>query len=128
SNKTYYKRALPHNYFLKITGITDINFFILQKEAINTNLSNVENLCEKLADFSVTAAVINNLDLIISVDTSIAHLAGAMGKESWVLLPIDPDWRWLTYRRNSPWYSQLSLFRQKKPGDWNSVFTEVYQE
>ncbi len=80
---------------------------------------------EALSDFAETAALIENLDLVISVDTSVAHLAGALGKPVWVLLPFDPDWRWLLNRDDSPWYPSARLFRQKTPGDWGGVFSDV---
>ena len=76
-------------------------------------------------NFSDTAAAILELDLIISVDTAVAHLAGALGKEIWTLLPYMPDWRWLLDRENTPWYPTTRLFRQNKIGDWAEVFERV---
>jgi len=78
-----------------------------------------------IRDFADTAALIAHLDLIITVDTSVAHLAGALGKPTWVLLPFAPDWRWLTDREDSPWYPTMSLFRQTRFGDWPSVVQRV---
>ena len=83
---------------------------------------------EKLDDFSDTAALIEKMDLIISVDTSIAHLAGALGKPIWILLPFNPDFRWMLNVKNSPWYPSARLFRQPKIGDWESVINEVFTE
>jgi tetratricopeptide (TPR) repeat protein len=77
------------------------------------------------ADFSATAAAMMTLDLVITVDTAVAHLAGALGKPVWILLPFHADWRWLTDRTDSPWYPTGRLFRQKSRGDWGSVFTSV---
>lgn len=76
-------------------------------------------------DFSDTAAAIARLDLVISVDTSVAHLAGALGKPTWVLLPSVPDWRWMLTREDTPWYPHTRLFRQHQAGDWPAVFERV---
>lgn len=76
-------------------------------------------------NFADTAAVIANLDLVVSVDTSVAHLAAAMGKPVWLLLPSVSDWRWMLGRKDSPWYQQLRIFRQQRLGDWSSVLEEV---
>jgi hypothetical protein len=78
-----------------------------------------------LHDFEDTAALIVNLDLVISIDTSVAHLAGALGKPVWLLNRFDTCWRWLLNRDDSPWYRTLRQFRQPGPGDWNSVIREV---
>jgi len=80
---------------------------------------------EALEDFADTAAIIVGLDLIISVDTSVAHLAGALGKPVWILLPYVPDFRWLLGRDDSPWYPTATLFRQATPGDWAGVMARV---
>jgi tetratricopeptide (TPR) repeat protein len=80
---------------------------------------------ENLQDFADTAAMIHHLDLIITVDTAVAHLAGAMGKPVWVLLPFVADWRWLRDREDSPWYPTMRLFRQQHLGDWAGVFSRV---
>lgn len=79
----------------------------------------------EIEGFEDTAALIAEADLIITVDTSLAHLAGSMGRDCWVLLPFNPDWRWLLDRRDSPWYPSLRLFRQKQIGDWAEVVAEV---
>jgi ADP-heptose:LPS heptosyltransferase len=78
-----------------------------------------------LYDFADTAALVENLDLVISVDTSIVHLAGALGKPVWLLNRFDTEWRWLLEREDSPWYPTLRQFRQPAPGDWNSVMGNV---
>ncbi len=82
---------------------------------------------QELKDFADTAALIANLDLVIAVDTAVAHLAGAMGKPVWTLLPFYADWRWLLQREDSPWYPTMRLFRQSSPGDWDSVVTRLAQ-
>jgi tetratricopeptide (TPR) repeat protein len=84
-------------------------------------LSNLTHVGDALADFEDTAAVLALADLLISVDTSVVHLAGAMGRPVWVLVPFQPDWRWLLDREATPWYPTARLFRQPKPRDWESV-------
>jgi tetratricopeptide (TPR) repeat protein len=106
-------------------------YYCLQKElrpadqAALSGMPGVHFMGESLKDFSDTAAVVSLMDLVITVDTSVAHLAGALGKEVWVLLPFSPDWRWLLERSDSPWYSSARLFRQPALGDWASVLGQV---
>ena len=88
----------------------------------------ITNLGDELEDFTDTAATIENLNLIVSVDTSVLHLAGAMGKPAWALFRFEGNWRWLLDRQDSPWYPTMKLFRQKKPGDWPDVFDRVAEE
>lgn len=83
---------------------------------------------EDLEDFMDTAGLIANMDLVISVDTSVAHLAGAMGKPVWILLPFNPDWRWMLERSDCPWYPSARLFRQTNIGDWSSALSVVAEE
>ncbi len=88
----------------------------------------VHDWTDELDDFADTAALIEALDLVITVDTSVAHLAGALGKPVWILNRFDACWRWLTDRTDSPWYPTARLFRQPAPGDWSSVLIEVVEE
>lgn len=83
---------------------------------------------DALTDFSQTAALMANLDLIITIDTAAAHLAGAMGKLAWILLPFSPDWRWLLDRQTTPWYPNLRLFRQTQPNRWQDPVAEMVEE
>jgi len=82
----------------------------------------------ELADFLDTAALMEQLDLVVTVDTAVAHLAGAMGKPVWLLLPYAPDWRWLLDREDSPWYPSARLFRQQQAGDWDPVIERIGHE
>ena len=79
----------------------------------------------ELKDFADTAALIAQLDLVVTIDTSIAHLAGALGKPVWIMLQHNADWRWLLERDDSPWYPTARLFRQRRAGDWESVVADV---
>lgn len=110
---------------------SDFEFHALQNEmrehdvtALN-EINNIETHEDDLNDFSDTAALIDQMDLVITVDTSVAHLAGAMGKECWVLLAHSPDFRWLTDRTDSPWYPTVTLFRQPEYKDWTSVINTL---
>lgn len=133
SHKKNYLRSTSLDYFLKLLVIPQIKYYSLQKEITDSekNLllqNSLIDLSEVLQDFTDTAAIINQLDLIITVDTSVAHLAGAMGKTVWLLLAFIPDWRWMLDREDSPWYPTIKLFRQPKIGDWESVFIQVLTE
>jgi tetratricopeptide (TPR) repeat protein len=123
-------RSIPLRSLLPLLDI-DASFISLQKEvrpddaAVLNDRKDLLHLADELATFSDTAALIANLDLVISVDTSIAHLAGALAKPVWVLLPFVPDWRWLLDREDSPWYPTARLFRQESRGDWPTVIRRV---
>ena len=93
-------------------------------DAISANLP-LRDLRPQITDFADTASAIGALDLVISVDTAVAHLAGALGKDVWILLPFAPDWRWFLNREDSPWYPSARLFRQQSPGDWGEVIRRV---
>jgi ADP-heptose:LPS heptosyltransferase len=83
---------------------------------------------DQVTDFADTAALIERLDVVISIDTAVAHLAGALGKPTLLMLPFAPDWRWLLDRSDSPWYLSAKIFRQKQPGDWSDVIIQVAKE
>ncbi|QQO35858.1 tetratricopeptide repeat protein [Bradyrhizobium diazoefficiens] len=112
----------------------DVQFVSLQKgvrdqdRAFLGERPDIVDLTEQLTDFSETAAMISCLDLVISVDTSVVHLAGALGAPVWTMLPFNPDWRWLLNRNDSPWYRSMRLFRQPKRGNWASVVDDVRGE
>ena len=89
--------------------------------------SEILHFGEQLNDFTDTAALCELMDVVVSVDTSVAHLAGAMGRPVWILLPFAPDWRWLLGRDDSPWYPSARLFRQSKVDDWDGVIARVVE-
>lgn len=108
-----------------------VQFVSLQKDVRECDLGLLQQHPEllqfgpELEDFADTAALIMQLDLVICVDTAVAHLAGALGKPVWILLPCNPDWRWLLQRSDSPWYPSARLWRQARPNDWDSLITQV---
>lgn len=112
----------------------DVGLVSLQQEVRNEDAAvlagngHIVHLAEEFGDFADTAAAIAQLDLVISVDTSVAHLAGALGKPVWILLPFASDFRWMRDRQDTPWYPAARLFRQPKPGDWESVIARVCAE
>ncbi|MEG4494686.1 tetratricopeptide repeat protein [Microcoleus sp. D3_18_C4] len=125
-----FQRSSDLSYFLTLLDIPGVTFYSLQKEASAENRTlltqiPVIDLSDNLNDFADTAAVISQLDLVICVDTAVAHLAGALGKPVWILLCFMPDWRWMLEREDSPWYPTARLFRQQTPGDWEEVFDRV---
>ncbi|MDI9336345.1 MAG: tetratricopeptide repeat protein [Gammaproteobacteria bacterium] len=98
----------------------------LEADAAVLKTSTIVDFSQELSDFLDTAALCEVMDLIISVDTSVAHLSAALGKPTSILLPYNPDWRWLLGRTDSPWYASVRLCRQPKLGDWDSVLSDVF--
>ncbi|MBC7881432.1 MAG: tetratricopeptide repeat protein [Anaerolineae bacterium] len=123
------KRYCSLEHFEALLIRQDIQWFSLYKGERSHELlvhsGQVIDVGSSANDFSDTAWAIDRLDLVISVDTSVAHLAGAMGKPIWVLLPTMPEWRWMLEREDSPWYPTMRLFRQQKAGDWSNVLEQV---
>jgi len=131
ANKHDQDRSIPQYMFSSILTVENIKMFSFQKQLVMSNeelLFDYIDLSPHLNDFSDTAYAISKMDLIISVDTAVAHLAGALNIPVWILLPKIPDWRWLLNRNDSPWYKSAKLFRQKKEGLWTDVFNQIIQE
>ncbi|MCB5185469.1 tetratricopeptide repeat-containing glycosyltransferase family protein [Methylobacillus gramineus] len=130
SHKNDHRRSIP---LATLAGLLKLpaSFHCLQKEiqprdqALLAELPSIALHTEQLKDFNDTAALVDAMDLVISVDTSVAHLAGALGKPVWVLLPFVPDYRWLLDRTDTPWYPTGRLFRQPTVGDWDAVLTAL---
>ena len=132
--RPYYERSCTLESFDFLSQFHDVGFYSLQKEGPSSDAKTppeglkIIDYTDEIHDFSDTAALIDNLDLVISVDTAVAHLAGALGKPVWTLLPFIPDWRWMLDREDSPWYPTMRLFRQQTRGDWGPVLERVRNE
>jgi Flp pilus assembly protein TadD len=125
-------RSLPLSAFAPLAAMQGVRLISLQKDAGEQQLAASDFAVETLAGlddgpdaFLDTAAVMANLDLIVTSDTSIAHLAGALGRPVWVVLRRVPDWRWMLDRADSPWYPTMRLFRQTTDGDWTTLFADI---
>ncbi len=125
-------RSIPFQRFSSLLNGAGMTFFSLQigpdalsHQETSAHDAPVIDLTSHIHDFADTAAFIANLDLVISVDTATAHLAGAVGKPVWILLYYPPDWRWLLTREDSPWYPTARLFRQRQPGEWDEPLAEL---
>jgi len=116
-----------------LAGAANVSWYALQKGPAHAQLADApqalreHDFSGELHDFDDTAALVMNLDLVIAVDTAVAHLAGALGKPVWLLLPANSDWRWLQARSDSPWYPGMRLFRQQVLGEWSGLVSEVVQ-
>ncbi|MEC4986491.1 MAG: tetratricopeptide repeat protein, partial [Oscillatoria sp. PMC 1076.18] len=125
-------RSCSLKHFLSLLSIPGSEFYSLQKGKAAAELTQydvkIQDLSREINNFADTAAIISQLDLVITIDTAVAHLAGALGKPVWTILSHAPDWRWLLDRQDSPWYPTMRLFRQEQPGDWQGVFTQIKQE
>ncbi len=132
-----WSRSIPLEAFLPLAGLPNVQLVSLQKgpgteqiPALEGKLAMVgwtEELDEAAGPFMDTAALMKCLDLVITSDSALAHLAGALGVPVWVALSIAPDWRWLLHREDSPWYPTMRLFRQQTAGDWNGVIARMVQ-
>lgn len=124
-------RSMPLAALEPLLARTEYTFHVVQTELrpadrpVLLRQPHVRDHSEHLADFADTAALLSLLDLLVTVDTSVAHLAGALGLPVWLMLPHQADWRWLTDRDDSPWYPGMRLFRQHRPGDWADVVARV---
>ncbi|MBM3783534.1 MAG: tetratricopeptide repeat protein [Acidobacteria bacterium] len=125
NHKNDRNRSIPARALAQLANVPDVEWVNLQKGHPAPASLSLRYAAPLLSDFACTAGLIANLDAVVSVDTSVAHLAGALGKPVWILLPYAPDWRWMLNRSDSPWYRSARLFRQPEPGDWASVLQEV---
>jgi ADP-heptose:LPS heptosyltransferase len=123
------RRSLRLEQFAPLAEIPGLTLFSLQRGAYAEQLKaasfSIQTLKPEFNEIADTAAIIRNLDLVISADTMPAHLAGALGAPVWTVLPFSPDWRWMLDSEQTPWYPTMRLFRQPRPGDWESVIQKL---
>jgi tetratricopeptide (TPR) repeat protein len=125
------KRTCPFDQLAPLLDVPDVQFISFQKDDAAKDLQNapagaqITDLAPHLQNFADTAAALNCVDLMITIDTACAHLAGATGTKTWTLLPFISDWRWLRDRDDSPWYPTMKLFRQSRPNNWTDVIARV---
>ncbi|MDR3550760.1 MAG: hypothetical protein P4L31_05060 [Candidatus Babeliales bacterium] len=127
-------KSIPLNCLAQLSELPNVTLYSLQKinglEQLKTlpahyKVHHFEHMDQEHGPFMDTAAIIMNMDLVITIDTSIAHLAGGLGKPVWLLLPYAADWRWMLNRDDSPWYPNMRLFRQQHPGMWQNTIDEI---
>jgi ADP-heptose:LPS heptosyltransferase len=133
------RQSWRHDSCMLLAGLAPIisewaEWHVLQKDIRDRDqttlrqLALLQNHAPRLDDFTDTAALITHMDLVISIDTSVAHLTGALGKPLWLLLPFHPDFRWLRDRHDSPWYPTAKLFRQTVDRDWSDVIMRIAEQ
>jgi ADP-heptose:LPS heptosyltransferase len=128
------QRSVPFPHFLALAGDPELLVFSLQGGAHQKDIQQfgagglVHDVGRGIFDFAEAATALSQLDLLVSIDAPIAHLAAAMGLRTWVLLPSTADWRWQLGGPRAPWYPSARLFRQPRSADWSSVFADVRQE
>ena len=137
SNSTFKadaKRSLKLADLLKALPTEGVEYICLQKvikdedlETLNEN-PQIQFFGDQLEDFSDTAALIDCVDLVLSTCTSVPHLSAALGRQTWLMISYNPDWRWLLDRTDSPWYQSITLYRQPVARDWDSVFKKVKED
>jgi len=132
SHPNDYYRSMPLDEAIPLLQTSNVDFYSVQIKSSKDDKAllkkhQVTDLSKDIDDFADTAAIFQQLDLLIAVDTSVIHLAGALGRPAWLMVPAVPDWRWLLDRTDSPWYPSVQIFRQKKLGDWSSVIQSIKQ-
>ena len=122
---------MPLKYFYKLSSLENVKIYSLQKgygaEQLQEVPKGIEivNMDKEINDFADTAAIIENLNLMITIDTSIVHLSAGLGKPTWLLLPFAPEFRWMLNREDSPWYKSIKIYRQKETLNWGELIDRV---
>ena len=123
------RRDVPFDLLTQLAQLEEINFYVLQQEApALEHHPSFKKILPSGADALTTARIMRALDLVISIDSMPAHLAGALGVRTWTLLQKNADWRWMCGRDDNPWYPTMRLFRQQQAGDWQPVVAQVKRE
>jgi hypothetical protein len=125
-----HNRSMSFDNFKPLFAIKNTSYYSFhideQKKMVQEcELDNVIDLSERINNFNDTAVLLKEMDLVITIDSSLAHLAGSLGVKTWVMLSKVPDWRWMLDRSDSPWYPTIRLFRQEELKDWDSVISEI---
>lgn len=120
------RRTIPAACLSALAAVSQVNWYSLQineggVQGAYPPLNPLIDLTGSIRDFEDTAALVSCLDLVITIDSAVAHLAGSLAVPTWLLLPFAPDWRWMLGHDDSPWYPTMKIFRQSQPGDWDSV-------
>jgi hypothetical protein len=118
-------RSIPIELLMRARAAAGVDLFSLQLDADPAEIAALDATDWRSADVCLLATRLMTLDLVITVDTMVAHLAGALGRPVWTLLPADCDWRWMEGRSDSPWYPSMRLFRQRHAGRWQDVLDDV---
>ena len=125
-------KSMPLEALAPLRDVAGVRYYSLQLGGAARELASgvfpMRDLTAQIADFDDTAALLDGLDLVVSVDTAVAHLAGAMAKPVWTMLRHAPDWRWYPDSRQSRWYPTMRLYRQRAHGDWRAVTEEVARD
>ena len=121
-------RSIKLEEMKKLFELENCQFYSIEKEDNNQlqDFKNIIDLQNELSTFSQTAAIIENLDILITIDSAVAHLAGAMGKKTYLMLPYASEWRWFKDEKNTPWYDSVEIFKQKEHWNWATVVNEIY--
>ena len=131
NKRSLHNRKIDFEKLKPLFLLNDASFYSLQPEDTYGEacmMYNVTDLSDKITNFSDTAAIIENLDLVISVDSAVAHLSGALGKKTFLMLPYSADWRWFDDKDKCSWYGSVRIFKQEQEGNWNSVIAEIESE
>lgn len=128
NTRVFKNRAISKEIVEKIFDIDNVSFYSIEKECVSYNVDNVIDLSSYIDDYYDTACILKSLDYLITIDSSIAHMAGALGVKTYLLLPHTPEWRWFNDECKTPWYNSVRIFKQKEPAEWLEVIARVKYE